>query len=239
MTETTVKAARTEDTAANNSKEQWYDSLTELMNMGFDLDKNSARVLLGSVNELISIRQKQAHNKEAFNEYKSADKSDSRKAFFDAIHAFMVFSRYLVETNTATLCIYEDVDLSPCAIYANANGETLEDALALLNATAEIIESLIDEAWCEVCTYAHSPEAVAEDMLGGIDKTLFRAAITHAGPDEIHEKFMEHIENYFMREESNPDEGRYNSDDELFDAFFQIARYVSKEHRKAGENKKD
>lgn len=45
------------DTSEMKKKSEWYDVLTELLNMGFDLDKNSARILLGSVNELIRINK--------------------------------------------------------------------------------------------------------------------------------------------------------------------------------------
>lgn len=31
----------------------WYDTLTYLLNLGFDLDKNTARGLIASVNEII------------------------------------------------------------------------------------------------------------------------------------------------------------------------------------------
>ena len=40
-------------------KTEWYDALTELLNMGFYLDRNSARDLLCSVNELIRIRNEE------------------------------------------------------------------------------------------------------------------------------------------------------------------------------------
>jgi len=42
---------------ADANKVEWFDALTEVLNMGFDLDENSARDLLGTVNELRRIRQ--------------------------------------------------------------------------------------------------------------------------------------------------------------------------------------
>ena len=41
----------------NENKIIWYDTLTEVLNMGFDLDKNSARDLLSCTNELIRINE--------------------------------------------------------------------------------------------------------------------------------------------------------------------------------------
>jgi len=42
----------------------WYDALCELLNLGFDLDRNSSRALLGSVNELIRIKREELASEE-------------------------------------------------------------------------------------------------------------------------------------------------------------------------------
>lgn len=41
----------------NAKKVEWFDTLTELLNLDFDLDKNSARDLLAATNELLKINR--------------------------------------------------------------------------------------------------------------------------------------------------------------------------------------
>lgn len=41
-------------------KAEWYDALTDVLNMGFDLDRNTARDLLVCTNEILKIRQEEA-----------------------------------------------------------------------------------------------------------------------------------------------------------------------------------
>lgn len=41
-------------------KAEWYDALTDVLNMGFDLDRNTARDLLACTNEILKIRQEEA-----------------------------------------------------------------------------------------------------------------------------------------------------------------------------------
>lgn len=45
-------------------KIEFYDNLTELLNMGFDLDKNTARDLLACVNYLRGIKEYEKKMKE-------------------------------------------------------------------------------------------------------------------------------------------------------------------------------
>ena len=44
---------------ADEQKIEWYDAVCELMQMGFSLDRNSARDLIGAANELIRIRHEE------------------------------------------------------------------------------------------------------------------------------------------------------------------------------------
>ena len=49
----------------NKEKIEFYDLLTELLNMGFDLDKNTARDLLACVDYLREIKKHEEKTKNA------------------------------------------------------------------------------------------------------------------------------------------------------------------------------
>lgn len=48
------------NTTRERKKIEFFDTLQELLSLGFDLDRNSARCLIGSVNELREINRKNA-----------------------------------------------------------------------------------------------------------------------------------------------------------------------------------
>ena len=48
------------NTAREKKKIEFFDTLQELLNLDFDLDRNSARCLIGSVNELRKINRENA-----------------------------------------------------------------------------------------------------------------------------------------------------------------------------------
>ena len=50
-------------TKENIKKIEWYDALTKLLNLGFDLEKNNALDLLSATNELIELDKKEKRGK--------------------------------------------------------------------------------------------------------------------------------------------------------------------------------
>ena len=51
--------AKDEKEPSLEEKAMWYDNLSELLGMGFDLDRNSARDLIASTNELIRLKSEE------------------------------------------------------------------------------------------------------------------------------------------------------------------------------------
>lgn len=213
------------------AKENWYDTLTELLNMGFDLDKSSARDLLGSVNELINIRRKQIKNHEAYGIYKASEEDYPCSAFLGDVRAFMTFARYMTEISVVASSLSEDIFLYPCNLYANERGEGLEDILSLLNVTIDMLQSLAAEAWSRLCIYAHAPEVIASEMLRDIDISFFHNDLFSSGSGSCARKevFIEEVERFFLGSPLPEEEVKYSTDDDMVDAFLRVARHVCKE----------
>lgn len=143
----------------NRKKAEWYDALCDVMNMGLDLESNSAEDLLGIVNEYIRINGK-ANIKQMQHlidngklaDVDKLDKDQLIEEFFAAAWSYATYLRLINLTGNlmeelawaAGTCYFES--------YITEDDMNWNDADEHLYSARHILDSLREKVWERLCT---------------------------------------------------------------------------------------